>query len=482
MTTESSPTASTARLDGNQIDALAARVAPILRERNETVGAEDDDCPDRTVMALADTGTLLNALYAAGVLVFEDASDRAHLRRNWTAVSTALIHLSQGRRLTPEVLAAVPTSHRFYLMGHEAGHEQLATAWRRMSAAREDLAAILRRGTVPAPATLGAILAEVGGENPYAGDRPADADPWWGGWIDPAAAPEPFRWERYERTCDPDAQLDGLGDLCAFLGGTWSEGVEGSSFTAMVLRLIVKSQATPEKFNAVERAFPREVTAWRAWMGLSPSPTARELYAVLAGDPPAADRPDERPAPVYAETGLRGDLMAAAQLERKVDARAAAYAGAIVVDQDGDPMVLRDALRPETVGGPDLRALIPAGARAYALPWPAGARAVYHPINGVGLEEVPGPGPLPDSVVLWRDLFVEANHGMHRVLLGRVRLLDAAAIEAGRLHWSCRHCGLGATDATTEEARVAERDGHEAICPDQDRVRATIPAGEDRHA
>jgi hypothetical protein len=98
----------------------------------------------------------------------------------------------------------------------------------------------------------------------------------------PSGADRPdYRWERYARTCAPDHQLDGLGDLCAFLGGSWSESEGSSSFTAGVLRLIAKAQATPKRFMALEGAFPREVTAWRVWSTMSPTPAARELCAVL---------------------------------------------------------------------------------------------------------------------------------------------------------------------------------------------------------
>ncbi len=278
----------TARFPQERWEALAARVAPILRERNETVGAEDDDFADSGVMDMADTGHLIDALYAAGVLTLDDSQDRAHLRRSWAGMSTALYYLAKDRPLTPDVLAAVPESHRFYLMGHEAGHNHLAQAWARLIGAREVLDGLLSRGTTPTPPELGAVVATLGGENPYAGGRPPIADPWWGCWTDPAAAPESFRWEDFRRTCAPDQVLSGLGDLCAFLGGTWSETLGGASVTAMVLHLIVKAQNTPEKFAAIERAFPREVTAWRIWNPMSPSPTAGELYTELAGAERAA--------------------------------------------------------------------------------------------------------------------------------------------------------------------------------------------------
>lgn len=82
-------------------------------------------------------------------------------------------------------------------------------------------------------------------------------------------------WSTYARTCDPDRQLDGLGDLALFLGGS------EDSFTGKLLALIAKAQSTPANMAALEQGFPREVTAWRAWMQMSPSPTAAELCAIL---------------------------------------------------------------------------------------------------------------------------------------------------------------------------------------------------------
>lgn len=95
------------------------------------------------------------------------------------------------------------------------------------------------------------------------------------------AAPTPpaaFDWERYKRTCDPDRQLDGLGDLCLFLGGTWADPGKGS-FIGELLKLIAK--ADPERLARLAAGFPREVRAWQVWMPMSPSPTAAELCEVL---------------------------------------------------------------------------------------------------------------------------------------------------------------------------------------------------------
>lgn len=88
----------------------------------------------------------------------------------------------------------------------------------------------------------------------------------------PAAA---YDWTRYERTCAPDRQLDGLGDLALFLGGS------EDSFTGDLLRLIAKAQSTPDRFRALALGFPREVTAWLVWNQTSPIPTAAELCAAM---------------------------------------------------------------------------------------------------------------------------------------------------------------------------------------------------------
>lgn len=95
-----------------------------------------------------------------------------------------------------------------------------------------------------------------------------------------AGRERPFGWARYERTCAPDRPLDGLGDLCYFLGGEWGEnGGPDASFTAHLLKLIAK--ADPGRRAQLERGFPREVLAWRVWNDMDPSPTAAGLCAAL---------------------------------------------------------------------------------------------------------------------------------------------------------------------------------------------------------
>lgn len=85
-----------------------------------------------------------------------------------------------------------------------------------------------------------------------------------------------YDWTRYERTCAPDRQLDGLGDLALFLGGS------EDSFTGKLLALIAKAQSTPANLAGLERGFPREVTAWRVWRSMGdPTPTAADLCAAL---------------------------------------------------------------------------------------------------------------------------------------------------------------------------------------------------------
>lgn len=457
-----------ARLPRHDWPGLAALVAPILRTRNETVGAEDPDFEDTGVLAMASGQHLVDALYAAGVLVFTDVSDRAHLRKSWAAMSTALFHLAERRPLDAAVMSAVPPAHQVYLMGHHARGAQLDDAWRRMLAAREDLAAILRRGTIPSPVTLGAILAELGGENPYAGGRPAITDPWWGCWTDPAAAPEAFEWERYDRTIAPDAQLDGLGDLCAFLGGSWDASNPGAtSFTGMVLLLIVKAQNTPERFAAIQRVFPREVAAWRVWNAMSPSPTARELYEELVDDHEPTPRPvfqSTPPGPVYAADE---DALPAMVTWRAAQLATALGAG----EHAGAALVIRDNLPA------DLRSLVAEGARAYALPWPAGTRAVYDPINGVTVRELGADRTgMTDVEVLSRTLVVTFGPDDERFPVGTVRRLGPDDKRRGGVRWwECRHCRMGATGCVSAAAEKAECLGHEAICPDQDRIDTSIP-------
>jgi len=93
--------------------------------------------------------------------------------------------------------------------------------------------------------------------------------------------PAAVDWRGYPRALDPGAQVDGIGDLCLFLGGSWETLAGQSSFTGEVLKLIVKAQATPENFLGLALAFPRVVTAWRTWMDMRPIPTAAELAAEL---------------------------------------------------------------------------------------------------------------------------------------------------------------------------------------------------------
>lgn len=215
------------RLDDQQWEKLMAAIGPRLREIHAD---EPGEASLGALASLTAPHLLLDVLHDAGVLVLDDTDDRAHLRRIWAAMSTALHRLSEFGELTAEELDAVPAAHRAYLLGHQARHRQLAAA----------------------------------------GSRPPEA-----------AQSASFAWERYEHTIDPDAQLSGLGDLCAFLGGTWAETPGAGSITAGILQLIVKAQATPERLLPLAQAFPREVIAWQTWMRMRPVPTARELYEAL---------------------------------------------------------------------------------------------------------------------------------------------------------------------------------------------------------
>lgn len=514
-TPEQTPPAKPVRYPDDDLAGLAAALEPYLRAHFGAGDASDLTAVD--VLVDARPREVVDALYAAGYLVDKDTTDRAHLRKSWAAMSTALIHLADYRRLSPDVLTAVPKSHQVYLMGHEARAEQLAEAWRRQLGARNLAERILSRGTPPTPAEIGEIAAELGGDNPYANTvRPEGADPWWGCWTDPAAVPQPFGWERYERTIDPDAQIDGTGDLCQFLGGTWSKSPESESITAKILKLIEKAQATPERFEPIARAFPREVTAWRTWMSMSPAPTARELYAELAGERVASRMDRLR---YKAETWKRAPVLAPAgdaETLHRQDAAAAyegaggAGAGQLVppaavpageADTLADRIISRallllDCLDETREGAAeirrgklpaDLRALVPAGARSYALPWPAGTRADYDPALVVLRETGRDRTGMADTEVVSRTLFVKVGDGVEpdgHFPVGTVRLLEHKD-KRGRRWWQCRHCNLGATGCVSPEAERAECFGHEAICPDQDRLANTrVPrdAGRPRSA
>lgn len=73
--------------------------------------------------------------------------------------------------------------------------------------------------------------------------------------------------------------MDGIGDLAVFLGASpdgWKQ-----SFVGLLLQLIVKAQATPEKMMRIAISFPQEVHVWLTWMRTSPTPTADQLRAIL---------------------------------------------------------------------------------------------------------------------------------------------------------------------------------------------------------
>ena len=460
------------RLDDQMYAAVAATVAPYLRAQlhADSLPHAADTTADMDLLVDARALEVVDALHAAGLLVADHADDRARLRASWAAMSTALVHLADRRPLSPDVLSAVPKSHQVYLLGHESRANHLDEAWRRQIGARALAERILTRGTPPRPAEIGEIAAELGGDNPYAAPYAGD-DPWWGCWRDPATLD--YQWQRYARTCAPETVIGGLGDLCAFLGGTWAAEAEGSSVTALILRLIVKAQSTPDKYAAVCRAFPREETAWRVWTGMADhNPTAQELFEELITAHPAPAR-TPAPDPVYAGVGKE-------TLARQIADRARRMLGGLSArDRDGAPKVNRDQLRPT------LRHQIPDGARAYALPWPAGTRADYDPATVVLRETGRDRTGMADTEVVSRTLFVAFDTGddADRFPVGTVRKLMPATFAAlpptvwraaGEIWgWTCRHCRLGADGAVTLDAARAEQVGHEAICPDQDRLRNT---------
>lgn len=434
MTTESTepgtpPTAEhpPVRLPREQREALAALVAPYLRAWNDTVGAEDPTFPDEGVMLLADPSALVDAMHAAGVLVFDDTTDRRQLRAAWAAMSAALIHLSKDQPLTAEVLAAVPASHRFYLMGHEAAHKQLAKAWGRMIGSREALAALLRRGRPATRAELGEVLVMLGGDNRFATPLvDDDADP-------------------------GDRTYVAAVEAAAELGRLVRRGVLAEDNPAVVAAVVVADSLTRIRAGEPE-----------------PTRTDQEDAARLLA---AAPRPDAVHASVDGKT-----------LARQVDYRAIEMLPALGPLGPGEaaaaaPLDWRHLPRA-------LQPLVPADARAYALPWPAGTRALYDPAAGVTVREVPSADPLGDVEVMSRTLFVPFGEGDDADLfpVGTVRRVDLAGLTPKDRWWLCRYCGLGATGSASYAAEQAECLGHEAICSDQDRVRVSVPAGTDRHA
>lgn len=104
---------------------------------------------------------VVDALHAAGVLVFDGDDDRAHLRASWAAMSTALIQLSARREVDVDVIQAVPVAHRGYLQGHAATYRQLAELWERIEAATELVAALSVPGVDDEPTygTRGQLVA-----------------------------------------------------------------------------------------------------------------------------------------------------------------------------------------------------------------------------------------------------------------------------------------------------------------------------------
>lgn len=187
------------------------------------------------------------------------------------------------RPVTAPLLVEPPAELRRPPLGHTtdppSGSTFAAPATGDDAAARLAAIRALYINLINRPAVEGDwLLAEIGrlAYMPPGATPPGPAGP------PPADQAVPFGWARYARTCDPDRLLSGLGDLCYFLGGEWgSNGGGDASFTAHLLKLIVKAQATPERFVPLARAFPREVLAWQVWMNTDPMPTAAGLCAAL---------------------------------------------------------------------------------------------------------------------------------------------------------------------------------------------------------
>lgn len=104
------------------------------------------------------------SLYQSGLLAFGDYGDRAHLRASWAAMSGCLIKLSKRETLDPNLLAQVPESHRSYLLGHAAMHQQNAEMGRRLRAAEEALGVLMTHQAEAAKDAVYAVIQVLRGE------------------------------------------------------------------------------------------------------------------------------------------------------------------------------------------------------------------------------------------------------------------------------------------------------------------------------
>ena len=130
-------------------DHVADALEPLLRAAAREHAGAGDAWPQQASARdlVLDTGVdeLVDALYLAGLLTFENVDDRAHLRSLWAAMGAALNSLAQGEDLTADLLARIPKSHVVYLLGQQTLRQQLRDAWGRIEGAKTLLATIRDR-------------------------------------------------------------------------------------------------------------------------------------------------------------------------------------------------------------------------------------------------------------------------------------------------------------------------------------------------
>lgn len=129
-------------------DQVADAIDPFLRKLALTSSNGSAWVGEQSARDLAGDATfpeLVDALWDAGLLIFDNTDDRAHLRAGWAAMGAALKTLAQGENLAPDLLARVPKSHVVYLLGQQALRQQLRDAWGRIEAAKMLLATIRDR-------------------------------------------------------------------------------------------------------------------------------------------------------------------------------------------------------------------------------------------------------------------------------------------------------------------------------------------------
>lgn len=129
-------------------DQVADALDPFLRKVALTESNGSAWVGEQSAQDLAGDATfaeLVDALWDAGLLIFDYTDDRAHLRAGWAAMGAALHTLAAHEDLAPDLLARVPKSHVGYLLGQQALRQQLREAWGRIEAAKMLLATVRDR-------------------------------------------------------------------------------------------------------------------------------------------------------------------------------------------------------------------------------------------------------------------------------------------------------------------------------------------------